>query len=290
MTPGYMTAQTAPHDLAAAHYAAVHQDNLGGLVSQFNTMGLTNNNVPQAGAPVAMAPGGYMTSEASVVYPGYGGHMQAPFNMNMAQVPEAVYGTAIPGGHYVHQGGVPGGYAPYMMPYTPGRPASYGDRLDRGLRDVPALDNRRSSYSTTATESTPGTPFFGGMSDRHNGPRVISADRSSYTTPSPQQLAVSGMIGPGMTKCKRIAEAELRALVEQDPAIPAAVPAVFTTPEQRKTLEQCLDNRIEGNKNVYIRGLHPTTDDELLLKYASRFGEVEQSKAIIDTATGACKG
>ncbi|KAF3767412.1 hypothetical protein M406DRAFT_338190 [Cryphonectria parasitica EP155] len=186
---------------------------------------------------------------------------------------------------------VPGTYGPFMVPYTPSRPATYNDRVDRGgLRDVPGLDNRRASYSTTATESTPGTPFFGATSDRHNIPRVISADRSSYTTPSPQQFAVSGVIGPVTTKGKRVAEAELQALVEQDPPIPAAVPAVFTTPEQRKTLEQCLENRIEGNKNVYIRGLHPTTDDDLLSKYAARFGEVEQSKAIIDTATGACKG
>jgi RNA recognition motif-containing protein len=76
----------------------------------------------------------------------------------------------------------------------------------------------------------------------------------------------------------------------QDPAIPKAVPAVFTPANQIKTLEQSLENRIPGNRNVYIRGLHPTTDDELLLRYASRFGEVETSKAIIDTATGACKG
>lgn len=288
--PAYVTAQGA-HEVAARgmHYPTSHHDGLGGLVSSFNTLGLANNNVPQGAAPVAMPPSGYMPADASVVYPGYAGHVQPPY-MGMAQAADP-YGGGVPGGHYMHQGGVPGGYSPYMVPYTPGRPASYSDRVDRGgLRDVPGLDNRRGSYSTTATESTPGTPFFGSMTDRHNPPRVISADRSSYTTPSPQQLAISGMIGPVNPKTKRIAEAELRALVEQDPPIPSAVPAVFTTPEQRKTLEQCLENRIEGNKNVYIRGLHPTTDDDLLSQYASRFGEVEQSKAIIDTATGACKG
>ena len=57
-----------------------------------------------------------------------------------------------------------------------------------------------------------------------------------------------------------------------------------------KSLDQSLDNRIPGNRNVYIRGLHPTTDDELLYLFASRFGAVETSKAIIDTGTGACKG
>ncbi|KAK7218487.1 hypothetical protein V2G26_006490 [Clonostachys chloroleuca] len=57
-----------------------------------------------------------------------------------------------------------------------------------------------------------------------------------------------------------------------------------------KSLEQSLENRIPGNRNVYIRGLHPTTDDELLFLFANRFGAVETSKAIIDTGTGACKG
>lgn len=292
MPSAYMAASGAPHDVAAArgmHYPAAHHDGLGGLVSHFGALGLANNNLPQGAAPIAMPPTGYMPVDASVMYNTAYGTIPAPLNMGM-QTADPVYGGGVPGGHYIPQGGVPGGYGPVMFPYTPGRATTYGDRIDRGMRDVPGLDNRRGSYSTTATESTPGTPFFGGM-DRHNGPRVLSADRSSYTTPSPQQLAVSGMIGGTVTsKVKRVAEAELRALVEQDPQIPAAVPAVFTTPEQRKSLDQCLENRIEGNKNVYIRGLHPTTDDELLLKYASRFGEVEQSKAIIDTATGACKG
>lgn len=290
--PAYMAAQGA-HDVAGhrgIHYPAAHHDGLSGLVSSFGALGLANNNVPQGAAPVAIPPGGYMPADTSVVYPGYGGHMQAPYNMGMAQVSESVYGPGISAGHYMHQGGVAGAYGAYMVPYTPGRAASFADRMERGLRDLPGLENRRGSYSTTATESTPGTPFFGGMGDRQSAPRVMSADRSSYTTPSPQQLAVSGTLGPVSSKGKRVAEAELRALAEQDPAIPSAVPAVFTTPEQRKTLDQCLENRIDGNRNVYIRGLHPTTDDELLLKYASRFGEVEQSKAIIDTTTGACKG
>ena len=57
-----------------------------------------------------------------------------------------------------------------------------------------------------------------------------------------------------------------------------------------RTLDQSLHNPIKNNRNVYIRGLHPNTDDETLAQYAARFGKVETSKAIIDTATGACKG
>jgi hypothetical protein len=284
--PAYMAAQGA-HDVAGPRgiaCPAAHHDGLSGLVSSFGALGLANNNLPQGTTPVAIPPGGYMPADTSVVYPGYGSHVQAPYNV------DSIYGPGVPAGHYMHQGGIAPPYGAYMFPYTPGRATSYADRMDRGLRDLPGLENRRGSYSTTATESAPGTPFFGGMGDRHSAPRVMSADRSSYTTPSPQQLAVSGTYGSVSSKGKRVAEAELRVLVEQDPSIPSAVPAVFTTPEQRKTLDQCLENRIDGNRNVYIRGLHPTTDDELLLKYASRFGEVEQSKAIIDTTTGACKG
>ncbi|KAK3364824.1 hypothetical protein B0T24DRAFT_537298 [Lasiosphaeria ovina] len=57
-----------------------------------------------------------------------------------------------------------------------------------------------------------------------------------------------------------------------------------------KSIEKCLENPINDNRNVYIRGLSLKTDDELLLHYVSRFGKVEQSKAIIDTLTGVCKG
>ncbi|KAJ9132546.1 Sporulation-specific protein 5 [Pleurostoma richardsiae] len=271
--------------------ATQHPDgNIAAMMSQFGSLTLPTAGVPHPTGPVAVAghhPGYAAPTDASVVYAGY--TAPVPTTFNVGQVPDNVYGTISAG--YVHQGNVTGGYTPYVVPYTPARPV-YPERLDHGVRDVPGLDNRRSSYSTNATESAPGTPFFGNLSDRHNAPRVVSGDRSSssYTTPSPPQVASTGMIGPATSKDDHILDAELEVLVKQEPTIPAAVPAVFTTPDQRKTLEQCLENRIEGNRNVYIRGLHPTTDDELLLKYASRFGEVEQSKAIIDTSTGACKG
>jgi len=83
---------------------------------------------------------------------------------------------------------------------------------------------------------------------------------------------------------------DLDALLVQHPTIPRAVPAVFTPRENMRTLDQSLSNPIPGNRNVYIRGLHPHTDDETLAAYAARFGKVETSKAIIDTSTGACKG
>ncbi|KAL1874785.1 hypothetical protein VTK73DRAFT_139 [Phialemonium thermophilum] len=154
--------------------------------------------------------------------------------------------------------------------------------------DVPGLENRRESYSTT--ESTPATPYFGSVSDRGNTAR-IAVVRSAYNTPSPDQgQGPNGLEGAGARKSPAMSDIKLGQLLEQEPKIPQAIPAVFTLPYHVKSLHQCLENRIVGNRNVYIRGLHPTTDDELLLKYAERFGPVEQSKAIIDTTTGACKG
>ncbi|KAL7627477.1 hypothetical protein AAE478_001670 [Parahypoxylon ruwenzoriense] len=176
------------------------------------------------------------------------------------------------------------GYQPYLAqypqvaPYTPmGRSSAMHEHSEAGSGQIPALDNRRSSYSTS--ESTPATPFFGSMTSRDHGSRVAIFDRSSFTTPSPQQIVAAGAVREAKSP-----------LLDREPSIPYAVPAIFTPPENMKTLEQSLVNAIAGNRNVYIRGLHPTTDDELLLKYAERFGRVETSKAIIDSATGACKG
>ncbi|KAJ5638627.1 Nucleotide-binding alpha-beta plait [Penicillium herquei] len=81
---------------------------------------------------------------------------------------------------------------------------------------------------------------------------------------------------------------DLEFLTSQEPAIPKAVPAMWTTPGDM-TLAKCLENR-EGITNVYIRGFLPETTDELLHAYASRFGTIERCKAIVDLDTGLCKG
>lgn len=77
-------------------------------------------------------------------------------------------------------------------------------------------------------------------------------------------------------------------IVQRDPTIPRAVPALWTNQEDM-TLAKCLQNP-EGITNVYIRGFMPDTTDEDLHGWASRFGEIESCKAIIDQDTGKCKG
>ncbi|KAJ5924573.1 hypothetical protein N7466_008760 [Penicillium verhagenii] len=81
---------------------------------------------------------------------------------------------------------------------------------------------------------------------------------------------------------------DLDALTRQEPAIPRAVPAMWTNPSEL-TLAKCLENR-EGITNVYIRGFLPETTDEMLAAYAVRFGDIERCKAIVDLETGLCKG
>lgn len=81
---------------------------------------------------------------------------------------------------------------------------------------------------------------------------------------------------------------DMEAVTQQEPAIPHAVPAMWTNPSDL-TIAKCLENR-EGITNVYIRGFLPETTDELLKAYAARFGQIERCKAIIDLDTGLCKG
>lgn len=81
---------------------------------------------------------------------------------------------------------------------------------------------------------------------------------------------------------------DMEALTQQEPAIPRAVPAMWTNPSEL-TLAKCLENR-EGITNVYIRGFLPETTDEMLHAYAARFGRIDRCKAIVDLDSGLCKG
>ncbi|KAI2624182.1 hypothetical protein GGR54DRAFT_654990 [Hypoxylon sp. NC1633] len=244
--------------------------NVHAIINQFGGLGINHGSLVPSMIPFAAGDGRFYHYTAAA------GGLQAPGIPAFGYTPMS---DAYYGGPYLAQGG----YQPHppfgVSPYTPApaRQAISHPRAEAGSRDVPGLDIRRSSYSTN--ESTPATPFLGGMASRDNASRVTVFDRSAYTTPSPQQV----MAGEDLQEPKT-------PVLDRAPLIPFAVPAVFTPPENMHTLEQSLVNPIPGNRNVYIRGLHPTTDDELLLKYAERFGRVEISKAIIDSSTGACKG
>jgi len=213
---------------------------------------------------------------------------------SISQIPENAYPYAAGLNPYLAHAAMYPGYLPTgypMMPYTPGR-AGYHTESDRLHKEVPGLENRRGSYSTT--ESTPGTPYYGSISIREQGTQIAS-DRSPFgSTPSPQSLTIPHVGHAAKSLPYKTlgipVDVDIDALLVENPPIPRAVPAVFTPRESMRTLDQSLSNPIYGNRNVYIRGLHPNTDDETLAAYAARFGKVETSKAIIDTSTGACKG
>ncbi|CAL3962880.1 unnamed protein product [Diplocarpon coronariae] len=261
------------------------QGDINAMISQLSALNLA----PAAALGAAHVPTQYFYNPADQTY------LTAPAMypaqpLAAAQPAENIYsaygGAPVP---YFTQGAYPN-YYPTMsyVPYTPSRVSSYAEQL---YKDVPGLENRRGSYSTN--ESAPGTPHYGSLSQREQGTHIAAVDRSPFgSTPSPQQLPIQH----AENNTKQLAyktipiNVDLDALLAQHPAIPRAVPAVFTPRESMRTLDQSLSNPIPGNRNVYIRGLHPNTDDETLAAYAARFGKVETSKAIIDTSTGSCKG
>jgi len=103
------------------------------------------------------------------------------------------------------------------------------------------------------------------------------------------QTYFAGPIQPMKTKDNKGYEiVNLDELVMREPPIPRAVPALWTNQEDL-SLAKCLQNP-EGITNIYIRGFMPDTTDEDLHRWASRFGEIESCKAIIEQDTGKCKG
>lgn len=129
----------------------------------------------------------------------------------------------------------------------------------------------------------------------HNQAMAMAGQTDYYTglpclpTTLTGQHYITGPIQP--MKCqdnKSYEMANLDELVTRDPALPRAVPALWTNQEEL-SLAKCLQNP-EGITNVYIRGFMPDTTDEDLERWASRFGEIESCKAIIEQDTGKCKG
>lgn len=194
-----------------------------------------------------------------------------------AALPKGGYAPYTPSLAYATQANY-SGYMPAhsMMPYSQARQGHLAECQGAMHKDVPGL------YSTNDLALR--TPFHGSLG---HGYRVPVKKSPIYSTLSPQTphnvLPQAGKPFP----CKAIPVNCNIATLDQ--TIPKAVPAVFT-PENARTLDQSLSNQINGNRNVYIRGLRPDTNDEILAAYARLFGSVETLIAIIDTATGACKG
>jgi hypothetical protein len=128
---------------------------------------------------------------------------------------------------------------------------------------VPCLDHRRNSWSSSGATDTPATPF------------------PSNVDPAPAIVGESGITE------NRGKDIGLEQLLLAGPPLPRPIPAVYAS--GAITLAQTLDNPT-NTTNVYIRGLPPDTDDDKLYEMTCRFGAVVSHKAIMDTEHGTCKG
>ena len=181
-------------------------------------------------------------------------------------------------------GSVPGLMPGYGWPYS-------------FQNDVSGPDaNRRGSWSSN-DENGPTTPGMGVNGHQDYYANIVGLDRGSmvaisFATPSPPSVIQPYVAGPMQpVKCadnKNYEPVNLDILTQQPPAIPRAVPALWTNQEDL-SLAKCLQNP-EGITNIYIRGFLPDVTDQDIHDYASRFGEIESCKAIIDMDTGKCKG
>ena len=165
----------------------------------------------------------------------------------------------------------PSAAANYTWPYG----------MSAGLPGVEATS--RGSFAGNEENAPVLPPFLGSAQAEYYG------DYGMTMPAAITQHYIAGPIQP--MKCKDNKSYEmvnLDELVNREPQIPRAVPALWTNQEEL-SLAKCLQNP-EGITNVYIRGFMPGTTDEDLEHWASRFGEIESCKAIIDQDTGTCKG
>jgi hypothetical protein len=159
-------------------------------------------------------------------------------------------------------------------------------------QDIPELSARRRNSMSSNEETGPRTPFFGAQTRLDLQPKISVPDNSpqAWTTPSPEQLGQSFYPQPlAKTPDGQYTFCDLDAVCQQDPPIPRPVPAIFSGEKGRGTLEKSLHNLL-NTTNVYIRGLHPDTTDEMLHAYGARFGDIISAKSMLDQHTGLCKG
>ncbi|KAL8682251.1 MAG: hypothetical protein Q9186_001710 [Xanthomendoza sp. 1 TL-2023] len=193
------------------------------------------------------------------------------------------YGLNAPNPGQFHQASIHG-----VFPHTPITPRGNGWALPQQLpQEVPELAApRRTSLSSNEADS-PQTPLFTSYLGGHQ-PHVVGTNQQwnamgDYPSPhpdSPMQIAKDPRGQPVLINFEM--------WTTKPPAIPPAIPAIDSPGGGRGSLDQIMHNP-QGTLNVYVRGLHPNTTDEMLLAYGQKFGEVESAKSIVDT-TGRCKG
>ena len=250
----------------------------GGLTVQTNRPG--DNYPPKGNA--AGTPNG-VQRPPYVIIPPNGAMMGAmPTPPGFGQIPP----------HHSHDQGTPLQYfpsnfypgfvanAPVVPGPVPGYPWPYLYN-----NEAPDFANYQRDSWTMVDENNPGNFDMSGQAGYYQATPVQPPTPTGYVyNGAPGQISHQWMRTPAGGYTFQ----DLDAIVKQEPAIPRAVPAMWTNPGEM-TLAKCLENR-EGITNVYIRGFLPETTDEMLHSYAARFGKIERCKAIVDLDTGLCKG
>lgn len=155
-------------------------------------------------------------------------------------------------------------------------------------QEVPELAApRRTSLSSNEADS-PQTPMYTSYMGGYH-PHLLGSNQSPNSMGTYGSLHPDSPLQIAKNRNKEPYLADFEAWTSMSPAIPHAVPAIDSPGGGRGSLEQIMHNPNETT-NVYVRGLHPDTSDEMLLAYGKRFGDVISAKSIIDTATGLCKG
>ncbi|KAK5947530.1 hypothetical protein PMZ80_001682 [Knufia obscura] len=172
----------------------------------------------------------------------------------------------------------------------------YGGYMNNMAQGAMAQYNNGLGYQPGMTEFEPAQRAVWPKNDENAGFNSSNGAMTSdfypgypYQSQVDNQTYIAGPIQPMKTKDNKGYEmVNLDELVMRDPPLPRAVPALWTNQEEL-SLAKCLQNP-EGITNIYIRGFMPDTTDEDLHQWASRFGEIESCKAIIEQDTGKCKG
>ena len=263
-------------------------DDLSQAFAGVNISGFNQNNGGRVNVP-GMAPGmvpmPVTTGAQSPLYYAYGNRYLA---VNGSSAPDVyqqgnVATTLGPQGQFVPSSA----YGSHQIPSS--APGYVWTNGQQATAEPPELAvPRRNSFSSNE-EVGPNTPFLGGHAPLEYQPR-INTDNSpqAWATPSPQQLGPAYYPQVSM-KGHSYMLYDLDALCQQDPPIPKPIPAIFSGDKGRGTLESSLMNKL-NTTNVYIRGLHPNTTDEMLHAYGARFGTIDSAKAMMDQQQGTCKG
>lgn len=273
------------HNFGAMNVRAMDSSNAGRLKENIQPANLVNLNGVYGGQTSGQFV--YSLPDGSFVFPGVnnglGNYQQHPaYNITPTQsahLQQASYSGFPASGNQV-------------MPSTP--LGQTWISAQNAPRDVPGLIAPRRNSWSSSEETGPHTPIYSIQNQMGYQTAPLFNDHSPTTwstTPSPHQTDPSyaaHLVGKDLVTGNPTFM-DFKAIALQEPPIPVAIPAPRTPNDGRGTLDKIFDNP-HKTTNVYIRGLHPNTTDEMLMQYGARFGDIVTAKSIIDHPRSLCKG